>query len=139
MLHQLGEAEIGDPWQRRLSTLALPFQHDVAGLQVAVQNTVVVGMLHGVGQGSYQFGRRPGGNQAGLLLEPGSQGRAATVRRGDVTDVARLAGLVNRYDIGVLQTGRGLGFAEERWRRSGDKKASRRGTLRATLRRSTGS
>src|SRR5205085_1766153 len=94
---------------RRLSSVLCPLQQDVRRLQVAVQDAVLVGVVHrprdrgdqagGVGGGD-ELTRGAGGRQAGAVHQLHREEVPAGV----------LADVVDRDDVRVVQAGGGLGL-----------------------------
>ncbi|MFO0960659.1 MAG: hypothetical protein U0800_25025 [Isosphaeraceae bacterium] len=103
-----GEAEV-----ENLDPARAGFQPEVAGLDVAVDQALLVGrdqaaedvlrhLDHGERRRPFRLGLQPGG-QRGALEQLHRQERQAL----------RLADLVDRYDVVALERGHGAGFAEE--------------------------
>ena len=98
----LGQAEVGD------MGLAVAIDQDVVGLQVAMQDAALMGMVHGAGDRRHQPGRGaevlPEAGQ--LILE------AAAVDQLHAEEVLALvlADLVDRHDVRVVEVGRRLGL-----------------------------
>lgn len=65
----------------------------------------------GVRQLNQQLGGDPGrGAGRMMFLQPGRQRGAGTIGRGDVAESVGFAGLVDRHDMGMVQSGRSAGF-----------------------------
>jgi hypothetical protein len=63
-------------------------------------------VLHRLSQVRYQRRRRGEWHRIGALRQPGGEGDAGAVGRGDVTNLADLAGLIDGHNVGVVQAGR---------------------------------
>ena len=102
-----GQAEVHD------DRLAAPVEHDVGRLQVAVDDPVVVGVLHGPGDACGRSGRprrgsrnRPGPTRRGERF-------ASNEGHGQEVGAVDLADVVDGADVGVLEGGGRLGLADE--------------------------
>jgi hypothetical protein len=98
-----GQSEVAD------SGCAVGFQEDVGRLQVAMNDSALVGRLDRPSEGGQQSGRlacRLG--RAGQLL---GQGAAFNELHGEVWSSVRVADVMELHDVGVLQSGHGLGLA----------------------------
>ena len=87
-------------------------QHDVLGLDVAVDHPVPVGIVEGAGD----LGREPDGVGDGQLLlagEPVAQALALHERHDVIRGPMDLARVDQAENMGVLQVGDGLDLAEE--------------------------
>ena len=100
------QAEVGDLWTAVLA------QKDIARLEVAVDDALLMGRVHGQRQRLHQQGRFARGTVIGQFA-----GQAAAraelereIRTGCSTAEVHLADLMDLYDAGVLQAGECLGF-----------------------------
>ncbi len=86
-------------------------QQNVAGFEIAVDDAVLMGELHGPGQGLHQ----PGGLLRRLrrAVELTRQRAAVHEFQGEVGKAARLVDFINLHDVGVLQTRHRLGLDAE--------------------------
>jgi hypothetical protein len=105
LLEEEGQAEVEDP------DGAVTADHDVLGLQVAVEEVLGVGGDHGLGDG--QGDADSFGLAQALLLQALAQGLALEVFEDEVGGAICLADLVDRDDVGVVEAGRGAGLEEE--------------------------
>src|SRR5262249_37933385 len=124
---ELGQAEVGDLGDvvvqpRRASgarALALRWrvaaerEQDVGRLQVAVDDTALVRLLHGASQRGDEGGGIGAGYGPRAFPQPASQRRPRTV--GGYQEGYRpcLARFINRDNVGMLQAGGGLCLAAE--------------------------
>ena len=147
ILGQLRQAEVGHARdqvrtdRRRPGRWRRSLEHDVARLQVAMEDPAVVRMLDGpwasvaISPAAARCGHR-----LVTRLEPGRERRTRAIGRDDVGDRSQLAGLVDRDDV---RDGRGppqrAASRMNRRRASAVTSISGRGTFRATSRPRTGS
>ena len=100
---KMGDAEIGHLYG------AVPQQHDVLGLDIPVDDVMVVGMLQSAcdlsGKNSHFLGR-----QAAPAAEVFLQGDAVDQLHDDVIHVSRPGNVINIDNIGMGQHGDGLGL-----------------------------
>ena len=101
----LRQSEIRDP------RFAERIDQHVGRLEVAVQNTLLMGVLNCFREG-FQIGRRPLGREGASGLQLGKIGALDEIHR-EVADPLVLADLVNGDNVGVLQPGRGGGLGAE--------------------------
>jgi hypothetical protein len=105
LAQRLGHAEVHDQGMS-------PAEHDVLGLEIAVDDAMAVGLGQRVGdvaQDPDAFADR----ELPFLHELLAQRQAGHVRHDVEQQVVRRAGVVQRQDVGVLQGGRHLDLAEE--------------------------
>ena len=87
-------------------------EHHVVGLDVAVDHPALVGVGQRVGHLA-QDPERLVDRQGAVTLEPGAERLAFDERHDVIEEAGGLAGVVEREDVGVLQLGGDLDFAEE--------------------------
>jgi hypothetical protein len=101
-IEDLGQTEIGDVW------LAIGVKQHVCRLQIAMQDTMRVGVLHCAGDLLQTFGGLA--RQQGTLAQYARQRRPIDKLHRVVRDAIALARLENLHDIGMVQTRGGLGL-----------------------------
>ncbi len=100
-----GQAEVGDVG------LAPLVDQDVRRLQVAVQDAPLVGVMNGLGDGGHQPGR--GREIGGEVAQPLVQAAARDQLHAEEALARRLAHLVDRHDVGMVELRDGLGLVLE--------------------------
>jgi hypothetical protein len=105
---RLSQPEVGEI---RVTRRLVGDEH-VRGLDVAVHEPVRVRGIEGLSDGAEQV-ERPLRVERSVPLEHTSEVRAGDVAHGDVQEVARLARLVDRHDVRVLEARGQLGLAQE--------------------------
>ena len=103
--HRLGHAEVGDHG-------VASGEHHVVGLDVAMNDAMLVGVGEGVDHLAEDAHRLVDGNAA-VAREPLAQGFAFHERHDVVEESLGFAGVEQRQDVGVLELGGDADFAHE--------------------------
>jgi len=103
--HVLGQPEVQHP-----HAPVVP-DHHVAGLEIAVQDLVPVGLLEGLPHGQPQANGVV--HASALRIQPLAQGLALDVLQRHVGEAVVLAHRVDGHDVGVVEAGGGAGLEEE--------------------------
>ncbi len=90
---------------------AIDREEDVGGLQVPVDDAVVMGVLHGLGQGLDQVGGIA--RRLGFAVDLGIQAAPAHEFQGEIRQTLVLTFFVDLNDIRMLQVGDSLGLGEK--------------------------
>ena len=122
-LDPLGQAEVGDVG------LALGVDHDVRGLQVAVQDAPLVRMVDGPGDRGHRL--RGSLGSGGGFRQPLGEAAALDQLHREVAEALVLADLVDRHDVRVVEVGDRLGLEAKPAQRRPRRPAARRGASSA--------
>ena len=106
-LQGFGDAEVGE------EGAAMAVDHDVAGLEVAVDEAFVVGVVEGGGQLPEDVGGLGQGQGAFPLHQEAAEGDAVDVFEDDEGDGSLAFEGEEADDVGVVELGQGLGLAGE--------------------------
>ena len=103
LLDELGQAEVGQA-RDQVFRLRAASQEDVIRLDVAVENSACVGVLHSVGDCGHPPRRQPCGHGLILRLQPAAQARPFTILGGDeVAQWSEFSGVVDPNDVRMIE------------------------------------
>ena len=103
-----GQAEVDD---HRLAPRTGRLDHDVGGLQVAVDDLLLVRLLQGQGELAHQ--RRDLALRPALVADQGRQRLALDVGHRQVKLAIDFPGVIHGAEVGVVERGRGAGLFQE--------------------------